>query len=296
MLVGLIGSLRDLPAQPSTFLELKAALASPSSNLDDITKIVERDVALCAKLLQLVNSAFFGLSRTITDVKTAVGCVGLAVLQDLVITLELFRAFVPNEFVTEEFHAHSQRVANIAATLAREYDIPQPVVVAALLHDVGKLVIAERTPAHFSRSIAQAAAENSPLFVIEEKLIHISHAEVGAYLLSLWGLPQEIVPGGRSSSSSATPSPRETGYGPSRLLANLLAHEKEALEPHRSSRLRHGSAGRSRGGRQTGRLAQNGSHHLNSPKNCPLPDERRAAVGRRLFNCFIHLCFFPFFA
>jgi len=57
------------------------------------------------------------------------------------------------------------------------------------MHDVGKLVIAERTAVHFARSLVQAEQEGQPLHEVEEKFIHISHAEVGAYLLSLWGLP-----------------------------------------------------------------------------------------------------------
>lgn len=67
------------------------------------------------------------------------------------------------------------------------------VVLAALLHDIGKLVIAERTPAHFARVLAQSEEEGRPFHEIEEHLTHISHAEVGAYLLSLWGLPYSVV-------------------------------------------------------------------------------------------------------
>ena len=71
--------------------------------------------------------------------------------------------------------------------------IPSAVVVAALLHDVGKLVIAERAPDHFARAVAGAREEQKPLFAVEEDLIGISHAEVGAYLLSLWGLPYPVI-------------------------------------------------------------------------------------------------------
>lgn len=234
LLVNLIGSLRDLPSQPSTFAQLKQTLADPASSLEQITQIVEKDVALSAKLLQLVNSAFFGLAREVSDIKTAVSCLGIAILQDLVLTLELFRAFRPNEYFTEEvldeFHAHSQRTSRIANVLCVELHIPQPAVLAAMLHDVGKLVIAERTPAHFARSLAQAAEEGKPLYEIEEKLIHISHAEVGAYLLSLWGLPQPIV-----EAVAHHHHPRRTPHEEFDIdllvyLSNLLAHEREAAD------------------------------------------------------------------
>jgi len=197
MLTSLVGALRDLPALPRVSTELKQILTHPNVTIERIVQVVEQDVAVSAKLLQLVNSAFFGLARDVTDLKTAVSCLGIAVLHDLVLTLEVFRSFRPNEFVSEEyletFHQHAQLTARIAAAIAQQEHSPASVVLAALLHDVGKLVIAERTPQHFARALAQAEHEGRPLFEVEEKLTQISHAEVGAYLLSLWGLPYAVV-------------------------------------------------------------------------------------------------------
>jgi putative nucleotidyltransferase with HDIG domain len=197
MLTSLVGALRDLPSLPRVFTELKLALANPKISIDQVAGIVEQDIAVSAKLLQLVNSAFFGVARDVTDVKTAVSCLGMTVLHDLVISLEVFRSFTPNEFISEkyleEFHSHAQLTARIATGIAHTAKISSAVVLAALLHDVGKLVIAERTPAHFARALAQSEQEGKPLFEIEESLIHLSHAEVGAYLLSLWGFPYSVV-------------------------------------------------------------------------------------------------------
>jgi putative nucleotidyltransferase with HDIG domain len=234
MLTSLVGALRDLPSLPRVFSELKLALAQPSVSIQRISQIVEQDVALSAKLLQLVNSAFFGLARDVTDVKTAVSCLGISVLHDLVLTLEVFRSFTANEFVSvdylEEFHHHAQLSARIAAGIVQKTQVSPAVVLAALLHDVGKLVIAERTPAHFSRALEQSRQEKRPLYEIEERLIHISHAEVGAYLLSLWGLPYSVV-----EAVAHHHHPRRIpANGLDMVLlvyvANLLAHEREALE------------------------------------------------------------------
>ncbi len=234
MLTSLVGALRDLPSLPRVFSELKLALAQPNVSVERITQIVQQDVALSAKLLQLVNSAFFGLARDIISVKTAVGCLGISILHDLVLTLEVFRAFTPNEFVSleyiEEFHRHAQLTARIAAAISQHTQTPPAVVLAALMHDVGKLVIAERTPEHFSRANLQAGEEGRPLHEIEERLSHISHAEVGAYLLSLWGLPYPVV-----EAVAHHHHPRRISFnGPDMVVivycANLLAHEREALE------------------------------------------------------------------
>jgi len=137
------------------------------------------------------------LARDVTDIKTTVSCLGLTVLYDLVITVEVFRSFKANEFINdkylEDFHNHSQLSARIAAGISQSTKVNSAVVLAALLHDVGKLVIAERTPAHFARVLAQSEEEGRPFHEIEEHFTHISHAEVGAYLLGLWGLPYSVV-------------------------------------------------------------------------------------------------------
>ena len=233
MLTSLVGALRDLPSLPRIFLQLKDALADPSSTIEQIAEIVGTDVAVSAKILQLVNSAFFGLSRNVPDLKTAVSCLGIGVLHDLFLTLEVFRAYLPNEYVSEhdleEFHHHSQLVARIAAGIAAKSQLNPVVVLAALMHDVGKLVIAERTPAHFARALAQSQEEKRPLFEVEEKLIHISHAEVGAYLLSLWGLPYTVV-----EAVAHHHHPRRVPNSSLDMVlvvyvSNILAHEREAI-------------------------------------------------------------------
>jgi putative nucleotidyltransferase with HDIG domain len=234
MLTSLVGALRELPSLPRVFTELKLALERPSTTIEQVAQIVEQEVAVSAKILQLVNSAFFGLARDVTDLKTAVSCLGMSVLHDLVITLEVFRSLVPNEYVSEEyleeFHRHAQLTARIAAKIAEDTHLSPAVVLAALMHDVGKLVIAERTPVHFARSLAQAEQEGIPLFEVEEKLIHVSHAEVGAYLLSLWGLPYTVV-----EAVAHHHHPRRVPTkGVDMILAvyvsNLLAHEVCAAE------------------------------------------------------------------
>jgi putative nucleotidyltransferase with HDIG domain len=234
MLTSLVGALRDLPSLSTVFVELKEAMSRPDVSIESLSKIVQRDVALTAKVLQLVNSAFFGLARDVTDLKTAVGYLGVSVLHDLVLGVEVFRAFTPNEHVSEEyfkeFHRHAQLCAAIASRIAQKHHVSPATTIAAFLHDVGKLVIAERTPAHFARALSQAQEENRPLYEIEERLIHISHAEVGAYLLSLWGLPVGVV---EAVAHHHHPRRVPTNGLDMVLLvhvANHLAHECEAQE------------------------------------------------------------------
>jgi HD-like signal output (HDOD) protein/CheY-like chemotaxis protein len=193
-----VGSMKELPAtMPRTYLELTKALEDPDVSLDGLTRIVERDVAVTAKLLQLVNSAFFGLSREVTSVRMAVSYLGVEVLKRLVLSIGVFRSFddasTVQEFSVERFQYHAYLTAKITEALPTPTHLKDATSLAALLHDVGKLVLAAKMPAHFTRVLATAGKQGRPLYEVEQDLMGVTHAEIGAYLLGLWGLPWPVV-------------------------------------------------------------------------------------------------------
>lgn len=195
-LASMVGALGELPSAPRLYVALTRALANPDSSMEDIARVVEQDVAISAKILQLVNSAFFGLARNISSVQHAVSYLGVNILQSLVISVEAFRIFTGGDeiegFSIEEFEGHSQLTAGIA----RKFDLPEhlaePAVVASLLHDVGKLVLATRASVRFQEALRAARKARKPLYQMESSLYGVTHAEIGAYLLGLWGLPTPV--------------------------------------------------------------------------------------------------------
>jgi putative nucleotidyltransferase with HDIG domain len=197
LLASIIGSVKDLPVLPRTFMALREKLADPNASMRDVVELVEQDVSISAKILQLVNSAFFGLPREVSTLNTAVSYLGIEMLQNLVVSAEVFRIFenaaaLPG-FSFEEVHEHSQLTARIASHIPTSGAVHGVAVVAGLLHDVGKLVLATRSPKHFARALQGAVEEKRPLYDIEEELMGVSHAEIGAYLLGIWGLPCPVV-------------------------------------------------------------------------------------------------------
>jgi len=197
LLASIVGSVKDLPVLPRTFMALREKLADPEASVKDVVKLVEQDVSISAKILQLVNSAFFGLPREISTLNTAVSYLGIDMLQNLVLSAEVFRVFESTAklpgFSFEEVHEHSQLTAKIASHTPVPAAVHSAAVVAGLLHDVGKLVLATRSPKHFARAVKGATEEKRPLFEVEQELMGVSHAEVGAYLLGIWGLPCPVV-------------------------------------------------------------------------------------------------------
>lgn len=197
LLAGIVGSVQDLPVMPRAYIELRETLSNPNYSLKKVVRIVEQDVGISAKILQLVNSAFFGLPKEVTSVHMAVTYIGAEMLQNLVLSAEVFHVFEKGKglqgFSFEDLHMHSQLTAKIAGQLLPASPMRDAAIVAGLLHDIGKLVLATRSPQHFARSIEESRVDKIPLYVAEQQLMKVTHAEVGAYLLGLWGLPAPVV-------------------------------------------------------------------------------------------------------
>jgi HD-like signal output (HDOD) protein len=192
-----VGAIGGLPALPRTSALLAAALENPDIPLGEIGRIVEYDVAITAKLMQLVNSAFFCLPYRVTSVSGAVRYLGLDTLKQLVLSIELFRIMQPRQavagFSLTEFEAQSHLTARIAARLPAAEPVVAAGVVASVLHDAGKLVLAARLPREFEKALAASRIEQRPLHVVEMEQMGTTHAEIGAYLLGLWGLSGAVV-------------------------------------------------------------------------------------------------------
>jgi len=232
LLASIVGSVRDLPVLPRTYLALREKLMDPESCARDVVKIVEQDVGISAKILQLVNSALFGVPRQIASVSTAVSYLGIATMQNLVLSAEVFRIFegaaaIPG-FSMEKVQMHSQLTARIATRIPAAANIHNAVSIAGMLHDVGKLLMAMKSPKHFARAISGAREERRPLFEVEEELMGVSHAEVGAYLLAIWGLPTLVVEAvAHHHRPQRVPQDQLDCVGIV-YIANCLAHRREA--------------------------------------------------------------------
>ncbi|MEA2428765.1 MAG: hypothetical protein QOF37_2393 [Thermoleophilaceae bacterium] len=192
-----IGAASTLPSVPEVYARLNEALADPATAAPDVAVILEQDMAMSAKVLQLANSAFFQLDRSVTSVSEAVSYLGVPTLKALALSVSTFEAFEPATpvagFSIETLQQHSLLVARIATRVAEDAGLPDDMLAPGLLHDVGKLVCATRLPTAFSASLASARREQTPLFQVEQRQQQVTHAEIGAYLLGVWGLPHPLV-------------------------------------------------------------------------------------------------------
>lgn len=192
----IVSKLDRLPSAPRTYWALANTAARPDSSLSDIARIVQNDPAMSAKVLQLVNSAYFGISQRISSIPHAVSYLGTALLKGLALTTHVFATMEGKRtpgFSLEEFQAHSVAAGQLARRLLYDPKRAEEALTAALVHDIGKVVMALSVPAQFSAAARRARQSGVPAHKIEREMIGITHAEVGGYLLSAWGLPFTVV-------------------------------------------------------------------------------------------------------
>lgn len=200
----LLGMVDALPTIPAVYLRLVEELRSERASMDRVGQIILQDMGLTTRVLQLVNSAFFGFSRRIANPTEAAVLLGVETLKAMVVSLHLFREVRskdPGVFSIERLRLHSMATAEICqAICAAEGAGPQfrtEVLLCALLHDVGKLVIGARLPEQYAAAYSAASQAGIPLYEAEREVYGTTHGEVGAYLLGLWGLPDSIVDAAR---------------------------------------------------------------------------------------------------
>ena len=190
-LAELVGHVGTLPSTPVAFQEILTCLQQPSPSLAEAASIIGRDAAMTANVMKLVNSAFFGARQTITSVDRAVTYLGLDTLGALAVGHSVFNGGAPNRiagFSLARLWEHSLQTAIAARTIARHEKQTaaraDEAFLAGVLHDVGKVVYATRP----ATAPDPAASDGVILAQMEAH-----HAEVGAYLLGLWGFPNPIV-------------------------------------------------------------------------------------------------------
>lgn len=192
-----LGSIDSLPVLPRLYWDLSREIDRDSATAASVCPIIEQDVGMTARLLQVVNSAMFTLQRRIGHVRDAIAYLGFEPVRSLVLTSGLCRAMsglcAPQGFSLDAIQQHSMRAARIAMGLVRDVPVRKLAFSAAMLHDIGRIVIALGLPADYGR--VQGLVQERQLCTLdaEREIFGCTHAEIGAHLLALWGLPNALV-------------------------------------------------------------------------------------------------------
>jgi HD-like signal output (HDOD) protein len=226
-----VGQIRTLPSLPQVYGKLMALLSRPETGIAEVARLLERDIAISARVLQIVNSAFFGLPQRVSSVRAGLAYLGINVIKSLVLLSELFVEKPGQRLPPPLSLARLQHHAFLTGTIARRL-MPNPkrrddAYMAGMLHDIGKLILAGERPDYFARVASEAQSSGEPEHVVEQRLSGVTHADVGGYLLGIWGLPYGVVEAVANHHAPERVPSTELDLVACTHVANLLADERE---------------------------------------------------------------------
>jgi HD-like signal output (HDOD) protein len=191
-----VGRIRTLPSLPSVYVALQNIVKDDNVTLSDVAKLVSADSALAARVLQIVNSAFFRLARRISNIEQAVSYLGFKAIRNLAMAVEIFTRWPGANCAAvdlDKLQLHVHAVAAATTALTEKTTYADDAMLAGLLHDIGYWVLVKECPEELGAAVKRARTAQIPLHAAETETIGASHAEIGAYLLGIWGLPYAVV-------------------------------------------------------------------------------------------------------
>lgn len=203
-----IGRVKALPSVPRLYTKLTQMLDDPDTSLSDVTELINSDPAMCAKTLQMVNSSFVGLGRVVHSVHEAVMRLGIRMVRNLALVSEVYDSTgskaIPGAWL-EAAAKHGLLVGTLASSLFKTQALKDAAFTAGLLHDVGKLIIWNED-AQVAQKLGYSRCQGDAALPADDmSLVGIDHAQVGACLLALWGLPNLVVEAVACHHSPCTP-------------------------------------------------------------------------------------------
>ncbi len=190
-----------LPPLPTLYREVMKEIHSSDPSVAKVAAIIAKDVAMSAKLLQVVNSAGVGLRNEVTNVTQAASLLGIQRISAMILMVEMFdlvaTSDLPAGVSLDALWDHSLKVGEYAKKIAQcqtnDLRSIDAAFTSGLLHDLGMLLVASNFPKELSKALAHARARKMSLLNAELDVMGATHAEVGGYLLELWGLPDALV-------------------------------------------------------------------------------------------------------
>jgi HD-like signal output (HDOD) protein/CheY-like chemotaxis protein len=196
----LASTMERIPSLPKLYLEVQEELNSPHMSIKKVGEIISTDLGMSAKVLQLVNSSFFGLFTKVTSPVQAVNLLGTRTIEALILYVHVFSQYdtrhCPN-FSLSRLSQHGFGTGALAKSLAVIEKAPQEVVIDAFLagffHDVGQVLFAVNYPELYNELLTMVQDRQLPLWETEQEVLGANHAQLGAYLMGLWGMSEPVI-------------------------------------------------------------------------------------------------------
>jgi diguanylate cyclase (GGDEF)-like protein/putative nucleotidyltransferase with HDIG domain len=190
---------KKLPSFPQVAVKLMEASKDETVSLTDLAKILETDPGISARVLEIVNSAFYGIGRQITKLSEAVPLLGLDEIKKIALGMtvfeKMFKSGRTRQFDRLLFWRHSLSVAVLSLEIARKtgYKDPEEAYIAGLLHDVGKIFLDISGKQDYGSFIQELSSSTELIIEKERNTLGLGHDDIGAFFCSLWKLPEKLI-------------------------------------------------------------------------------------------------------
>ncbi|MCX5815752.1 MAG: HDOD domain-containing protein [Proteobacteria bacterium] len=183
-----IQNIDTLPTLPGILKKILKALENPNVSLTEIGAFISNDPVITAKVLKMVNSAVYGFPGRISSVSQAVILLGLNVVKGLLLGVSIFELMQETMVGLWE---HSMGCSIAARLIARKKGLKEPeeISIAALLHDIGKVILILQYPEHYKHAMKQAQERGVVISLAEEDVFAVTHADAGSWIAEKWRFP-----------------------------------------------------------------------------------------------------------
>jgi putative nucleotidyltransferase with HDIG domain len=193
-----LDQIKEIPTLPTMVFELNQHLQNLETSIAKVSETIEKDQAMALKILKLVNSAFYGFRSKVSDVKNAVVLLGFNAVHNAIISVSVVNA-LPKTLLFQDFEMmafwkHSLAVAVTSKNIAQKAGVGSPdnCFVGGLLHDVGKVIMAQYFTDEFVKVWARMQNEYLSFYDAERQEMPVDHTKIGAYLAGRWQLPEGL--------------------------------------------------------------------------------------------------------
>ena len=196
-----VNNLSYLPPLPEIYVKLTNKIKDPESSLKDLAKIISLDPSLSADILKMVNSAYFGLSHKVFKISQAINFMGIDLIKDIILTSSIFKNLHGTQtqiLWIKKIYKHSSNVLKYAMEICKQIEIDDIdknyIFIAAMFHDLGKIIMIMNLGNQYETLLNSFEKEkNINIEELELKKISITHSQVGAYILGLWGFSTKVI-------------------------------------------------------------------------------------------------------
>ena len=194
-----LNKIKDIPTLPTIVFELNQLLENPETSIVKVSETIEKDQAVTLKILKLVNSAFYGFKSGVSDIRHAVVMLGFNAVRNAIVSVSIINALPKGllfqDFEMGAFWKHSLAVAVTSKNIAQKAGVGSPdnCFVGGLLHDVGKVIMAQYFQDMFIKVWTYMQKECLSFHEAEQHELAVDHAMIGGHLARRWSLPEGLI-------------------------------------------------------------------------------------------------------